>query len=182
MKYPKKNNMLKYVLFFVGIVVVFLVVRKIEEGFQTATTVSLYFTVDAMNKPTLVKSTDPRVSYVSSAVGGTAVISIDPSLGTLKGFNGKGWSQAGIWIPLPSAKLDMATNALNLKQPFGSTTRYLHNQTYSRPMLSSTAEVKLPQALTNITLGGLDTATFALGTNSGDMANNGAKILVTLNF
>jgi len=181
MKYPKKNNMLKYVLFFVGIVVIFLVVRKIQEGFQTVTTVNLYFTIDATNKPTLVKSTDPRVKYVSSAIT-SAVISIDPSLGPLNSFNGSGWSQAGRWIPLTGSKLDYSTNALNIKEPNGSGTRYLHNPAYNRPMLTTGVEVKLPQTVTNITLGGLSTATFGLGTNAGDTANNNAKILVTLNF
>jgi hypothetical protein len=182
MKYPKRNNILKYLLFILGIIVVFLVVRKIEEGFQSLTTVSLYFTVDSMNKPTLVKSSNPGVKYVSSANGGTVVLSINSSLGPLNGFNGKGWSQANTYVSLPSAKLDMATNALNVKQPVGSSTKYLHNPTYSRPMLSSTAEVKLPQQVSTIILGGLDTATFGLGTNPGDQMNNGAKILVTLNF
>ena len=177
--------MLKYLLFFVGVVVVFLVVRNIEEGFQTRTNVDLYFNVDnPLKGPTFIKSSDPRVKYVSSGKGGTAVVSIDKSLGTLKSFNGKGWSQANRWIPLPPARLDFANNALNIKQPFGSGTRFLHNPTYKNRMLSSNVEVKLPQQVSNIILGGLDTATFGLGTNIGAQidVNKEAKILVTLTF
>ena len=185
--------MLKYLLFFVGVVVVFLVVRKIEEGFQTPNVVSLYFTIDSMNKLTFVKSSDTRVKYVSSAIGGTLVLNVDPSLGQLQGFNGAGWSQANTWIPLAptdpntklpltGGKLDYSTSALYLKQPYGSGTRYLHNKVYNRNMLPTGAEVKLPQSVTNIILGGFDTSTFGLGANSGDMANENAKIKIMLYF
>jgi len=182
MKYPKKNNMLKYVLVVLGVVLVFLVVRKINEGFQTGTTVNLYFGVDnPLKGPNFISSSDPRVTYVSSSIG-TATIKIDSSLGPLKGFSGQGWSQAAKWIPLTGTRLDYANNALHITQPFGSGMRILHNSNYTRPMLSSTVEMKLPQAVTQITLNELDTATFALGTNAGDPANKGAKIWITLNF
>ena len=172
--------MLKYLLFFAGIVVVFLVVRNIEEGFQTKT-VDLYFNVDSMNKPTFVKSSDPRVKFVSSAVGGTAVINIDKSLGTLKSFNGAGWSQANKWIPLHPNRLDNITNGLNIKGQISSGTKFLRNPTYNRKILLS--EVKLPQQVTNITLGGLYTGIFALGTNVGPMFNGQeAKIKILLTF
>jgi len=186
--------MLKYLLFFVGVVVVFLVVRKIEEGFQTRTIVDLYFNVDTPLKgPTFIKSSDPRVKYVSSGNGGTVVLNVDPTLGQLQGFNGAGWSQANIWIPLAptdpntklpltGGKLDYSTSALYLKQPYGSGTRYLHNKVYNRNMLPTGAEVKLPQSVTNIILGGFDTSTFGLGANSGDMANENAKIKIMLYF
>jgi hypothetical protein len=183
MKYPKKNNILKYILFFAGLVVVFLVVRKIEEGFQTGTLVELYFNVDnATRGPTFIKSTDSRVKYVSSAIGGTVVLNIDPSLESLQNFNGSGWSQANKWVNLPVARLDNATNALRITTPTTNGNKLLHNPTYNRTMLSSTVEVKLPQAVTNITLAGIDTATFGLGTNAGDPANNYAKIKIMLYF
>ena len=187
--------MLKYVLFFVGVVVVFLVVRKIEEGFQTRTNVDLYFKLDnPLKGPTFIKSSDPRVKYVSSGNGGTVVLNVNPTLGMLKGFNGSGWSQANKWIPLAptdpktqlpliGTKLDSSTNGLYLNQPYGSRTRYLHNTVYNKQItLTSNVEVKLPQVVTDITLGGLTTATFSLGTNSGDPANNSAKIKIMLYF
>ena len=183
MKYPKKKGMLKYVVVILAVVFVYLVVTKIDEGFQTGTTVDLYFGNDNPAKgPNFIGSSDPRVKYVSSAVA-SANVSIDPSLGTLKSFSGAGWSDAGKWIPVVGAKLDNAINALNIKQPQASGTRLLRNPTYAKPMLAATKEVKLPQQVGAITLGGLDTATFALGKKpGGSPANGNAKILVRLTF
>jgi len=183
MKYPKKKGMLKYILVILGVVFVYLVVTKIKEGFQQGTTVTLYFGNDNPAKgPNFISSSDPRVKYVSSAVA-SANISIDPSLGPLKSFSGSGWSDANKWIPVTGAKLDNAINALNIKQQQTSGTRLLRNPTYTKPMLAATKEVKLPQQVSNITIGGLDTATFALGKKpGGDTNNRNAKILVSLTF
>lgn len=178
--------MIKYILFFLALVLLFFLFRKMNEGFQTAPHVDLYFSLkNATAGPTLIKSTDNRVNVVSTAVG-TAKITIAPGLGTLKQFTGKGWSPAGKWVDLPASKID--AGGLQIKTDKGLP---LYNTNY-RGGATKNATMKnnfLPQAVTNITLVGLQAADFGTSTTSADstgsMTNGmskGANIWVRLMF
>ena len=178
--------MVKYVLFFAGAVLVFLLFRKMNEGFQTAPYVDLYFLINnATAGPKLIKTSDARVNVVSTGVG-TANITIASTLGTLKSFTGKGWSPAGTWVGLPASKIDVA--GLQIKTDKGIP---LYNQGY-RGGVEKNPTMKnnyLPQALTNLSIIGLQAGDFGTTTTSADATGSttngmskGANVWVRLNF
>ena len=173
--------MVKYILFILGIIAVFLVVRKIKEGFQN-TAVNLYFDLNTSNVPQFIKSSDPRVTYVPfnstldiSKKVGIAQISINPSLGPLKGFS----AQGNIQNKWTTVSVDTGATGIRLTQTAGLATKVVHNNNYTRPMQAAT-EMKLPQALTNISISGLQLSNF--GAVVSDANNGNAKILITLTF
>jgi len=183
MKRAGKNSLFLKIGLIAVIVIALIVINRVNEGFQTGTVVNLYFNLDATGKPVLISSDDAGVTFMSSSVGGNAVVNIGSALGPLKGFSGSGWSQANKWVPLTAAKLDKASNALYIEGQVGSSLKKLHLAAYKpAPALTSTTESVLPKQVSQITIRGLDTATFGLGTNAGDPANGAAKMLVTLTF
>jgi len=194
MKYPKKKGMLKYVLIIIGVVFVYLVVSKINEGFQTETIVYLYFDKDTttQRKPKFISSTDQRVKYISSATDSVS-IQIDPNFGTLKGFNGAVWSPANNnWLPTPTSALDKNLGtSLTLEN---NSKRVLNNSSsVTGNYMPSLGNKKLPTPVTaisgDIIIKGFTPPAFNFVTsnitgaqNNGDPANNNAKFRIDLKF
>lgn len=174
MKGKKLNFILKLIVIVLIIAALFLLTR-VDEGFQTQK-VDLYFKLDK-NVLSLVPNSSGI--NVTSAQNGKVTLSIPTTMPPLSGFNGMGWSQAGKWIQLPAARLDSLNNALAVQSTI-SGLKTLRLPKHSKPLLGT--ELKLPQKVSTITLLNLTTATFGLGTNAGDPAKGGAKILVELMF
>jgi hypothetical protein len=187
MKYPKKKGMLKYVLVIIAVVFVYFVVSKIDEGFQTASTVYLYFDTDPTKKPKFISSTDPRVRYISSAVE-SVTIQLDPSLGTLKKFHGDVWSpKNNKWVRTNlldrniSSSLTFETNGVRI---LTESALAVHKNIASN--------IKLPKPVAaisgNITIKqfGRPTLDYVAPTKNtqtaGDPANNNAKYRIELTF
>jgi hypothetical protein len=132
---------------------------------------------------------------------GVAKLNIAPSLGSLKAFSGSGYAQTKKWVPLPVAKIDFISNALRISGNIGSVSKALHlgvptniptppgtnqltipaSRAGTAPTASTGANAVLPQQVSQITLSGLDTATFGLGKLT-DTTREGAVIQITLYF
>lgn len=176
MKGKKGGLFLKVAL--IGILVAALfMLNRVSEGFQS-NSVDLYFTLDN-TVPKLVSSSNPGVTLVSADKGGKAVLNIPASMPALSEFSGMGWSQKGAWVALPPTKLEKISNALALQTMVSNQMKTLRLKT-NKPVLKT--EAMLPQKVTSLTMMGLDTATFGLGSNAGDPKNNQAKIMVKLMF
>jgi hypothetical protein len=177
MKYSK-SGFLPKVFLIAGIVLALYLLNGATEGFQGSNVVDLYFRTTTTGVPSLVSSSNSGVTFVSGSDGGNATLNIAPSLGTLKDFTGRGWSQAGSWLALPAVKLDKISNAIRIEANVGNTTKVLRKPTASGVVGN---QLRLPQAVSRIMLKGLDTSTLGLGT-TGDRTKGGAQIHVQLTF
>jgi len=192
MKY-NKTNLLAKVLLIGGIVLALYLLNSVNEGFQGSTVVDLYFREGTTSSaPTFVSSTNPGVTFVSGAAGGTAVMNIAPSLGSLKDFKARGFagsgSAPGVWTDIACVKINRGTGAgiLNIE----SNGRVLHKTIPYTPTGSNTAcdlntstgGLRLPQQVSTITIKSLIQGTFANFKTGGDTTKGGAKIHVQLVF
>jgi hypothetical protein len=175
--------LIKFALF-AAIIAALVLLNRNREGFQTApTVVKLYFKLDTTGKPQLIMSDNPKVTLLSNATGGTAVLNVDTSLGVFSGFSGCGYSNSGSWVSLTTSTLDKnESNSLKVKGTIGTSSKTLRNIIYTTGLLGT--ELKAPQTLAtgngNLTLTGLVNSVFGVGT-AVDPATN-ATILVKLLF
>ena len=185
MKYNK--GVLPKVLLIAGIVAALFLLTSVNEGFQGSRVVNLYFKEGATRvAPTFVSSSDPGVTFTSAAVGGTAMLNIAQSLGTLKDFKARGFGTGG-WVDIACAKIrGSGSGILSIE----SGNKVLHKtialtrsgDTTACPLYTGSDGLKLPQQVSAITIKSLIQGAFTSFKSGGDTSKGGATIHVQLIF
>jgi hypothetical protein len=120
-----------------------------------------------------VKSDSPLVTPDTTG-SNTVTLNFDSSLGKLKDWNLKGHTARG-WMAPPVAKVNVAGTSLVVESG-GKGVR----KASARVVLGS--QTKLPATLSTILVKGLEQGNFTSFSTTGDAANNGANICITLTF